>query len=177
MDIGERILILIKELKLTGQKFAESINVNSSNITHIVNNRNKPSYQIISGIMNAYPNVSPDWLINGNGDMFRSSSDYVATFSNTVIDADSIFTQNTTNSDGVFVHSTGNAETEATHSIGEAKEELETKSVSVSESMLVTEDISIEDHAQEQPAQHQLSKEIKRIIIFYNDNSFEEFHN
>lgn len=72
MSIGKRIDLLVKTLNLTGIKFAESIGVNSSNITHIVGDRSKPSYSFLLSILETYPEVSSDWLMIGAGEMFKS---------------------------------------------------------------------------------------------------------
>lgn len=58
---------------MTGQKFADSIGVNSSNITHIVSNRSKPSYQFLRSIIVNYPQISTEWLISGDGEMFKKT--------------------------------------------------------------------------------------------------------
>lgn len=82
MEIGERIEQLIKTLNLTGQKFAESIGVNSSNITHIISNRSKPGYQFLHSILREYPQISGDWLISGDGEMLKNTIREVESLNN-----------------------------------------------------------------------------------------------
>ena len=167
MDIGERILILMKELNLTGQKFAESISVNSSNITHIVNNRNKPSYQIISSIMKAYPDVSPDWLINGNGDIFRSSLNYMYPSDVTpagVVDIDTIFGKVELATVAVDIPVTS------------VRETLEDNVVTIDKSIDLDDISDINTDANIPIGTKVVERKINKIVIFYSDNSFEEFN-
>lgn len=66
-DIAERIKYILEQEGLTYNQFAERIGVASSAVSHFVNRRNKPSLDAIAGILNALPNISPDWLVLGTG--------------------------------------------------------------------------------------------------------------
>jgi hypothetical protein len=46
--------------------------VQRSGISHILSGRNQPSYDFIVKLMKQYPEINPDWLIMGNGTMFRT---------------------------------------------------------------------------------------------------------
>ncbi len=45
-----------------------------SGISHILSGRNQPSFDFIVKLMKLYPEINPDWLIMGNGSMFRTCS-------------------------------------------------------------------------------------------------------
>ncbi|MDD2277444.1 MAG: helix-turn-helix transcriptional regulator [Bacteroidales bacterium] len=62
--------ILVKE-GLQPAKFAEMIGVQRSSISHILSGRNKPSFDMIQGILKSFPKISADWLLLGKGDMYR----------------------------------------------------------------------------------------------------------
>lgn len=66
-DIAERIKYILEQEGLTYNQFAERIGVASSAVSHFVNRRNKPSLDAIAGILDAFPNISPDWLVLGTG--------------------------------------------------------------------------------------------------------------
>ncbi len=51
---------------LSASAFAEKIGVQPSSISHILSGRNKPSLEFVEKILTQFPNVSADWLINGN---------------------------------------------------------------------------------------------------------------
>ncbi len=54
--------------------FADSINVNRSSVTHIFSGRNQPSLDVAKKILNAFPEISSDWLILGTGSMLRGET-------------------------------------------------------------------------------------------------------
>jgi len=67
-----RIVQLINNEGLTSSKFADTIGVQRSSISHILSGRNKPSLDFIQKIMAAFPSINIDWLIAGEGEMYRS---------------------------------------------------------------------------------------------------------
>jgi transcriptional regulator with XRE-family HTH domain len=52
---------------LTSAQFADKIGVQRSSISHILSGRNKPSYDFLQKITNAFKNVDANWLLNGTG--------------------------------------------------------------------------------------------------------------
>ena len=75
MSINERIQTLIN-IAFNGNKraFSNAIGVGATVIQNIVGTRQgKPSYGVIEAIC-ANANVSPEWLISGNGDMLKTKS-------------------------------------------------------------------------------------------------------
>ncbi len=72
MEINERIKAIIKELyEGSTNKFAEAISVKPSVVSGYTGKRqSKPSYDVIERIV-ANANISPDWLITGEGSMLR----------------------------------------------------------------------------------------------------------
>lgn len=76
-EVNDRILKLINSKKMTSQKFASMLNVQSSNISHITSKRNKPSFDLLFNILSVFPEVSSDWLLMGIGDMYRGESEVV----------------------------------------------------------------------------------------------------
>ena len=73
-DVAERIQFILKRENLTYGQFAERIGVATSAISHFVNRRNKPSLDALAGILVAFPNISPDWLLLGVGNFSRERS-------------------------------------------------------------------------------------------------------
>ena len=69
MTENERVKALRKDLGLTMEKFGERIGVKKSAISDIESGRNRVSDLIFKSICREF-NVSPDWLRNGEGDMF-----------------------------------------------------------------------------------------------------------
>ncbi|MBN2275123.1 MAG: helix-turn-helix transcriptional regulator [Bacteroidales bacterium] len=65
----EQILKLLSFLNISATQFAEEIGVQRSSISHILSERNKPSYDFIIKILDKYPEINPAWLLTGNGEM------------------------------------------------------------------------------------------------------------
>ena len=63
----ERFKQLLKEKNLTAARFAELIQVNASAMSHILNGRNKPGFDVLEKIVQAFPDVNLNWLISGQG--------------------------------------------------------------------------------------------------------------
>jgi transcriptional regulator with XRE-family HTH domain len=68
----DRLLKIIKQNNLTSSRFADELGVERSGISHILSGRNQPSYDFLVKLMKLYPEINPDWLILGNGTMFRT---------------------------------------------------------------------------------------------------------
>ncbi len=66
MDLKDRFKYLMKLNNLSASAFAEKIGVQPSSISHILSGRNKPSLEFVEKVLAQFPNVSADWLINGN---------------------------------------------------------------------------------------------------------------
>jgi hypothetical protein len=69
--IAQRFERLITELKLNNNSFAKSIGVSATAISRVTN---EPGFKMISNTLDVYPSVSSDWLIKGEGDMFKVES-------------------------------------------------------------------------------------------------------
>lgn len=65
----ERLKQIIEQKGLTAERFASLIGVNASTISHILNGRNKPGFDIIYNITKTFPDINIGWLITGEGSM------------------------------------------------------------------------------------------------------------
>lgn len=70
--VGQRFIELIAHLGISKNAFANSLDKTATVIQHLVEERNKPGFDLLSKVFEIYPNVSKDWLIQGNGPMFTS---------------------------------------------------------------------------------------------------------
>lgn len=68
----DRIKKLIEIKGLTPSAFARLIEINRSGLTHIFSGRNMPSLDLVSKTLQAFPDISSDWLLFGQGEMFRA---------------------------------------------------------------------------------------------------------
>jgi len=71
-SIGQRFTQLIQHLGLSKNAFAQSLDKTATVIQHLVDERNKPGYDLLCKVFETYPNVSKDWLLLGQGSMMTS---------------------------------------------------------------------------------------------------------
>lgn len=71
MEIKDRIAKIITSEGLTQSEFAESIGTANATITHILSGRNGASLDILTKILNAFPQYNTDWLLFGKGDIYK----------------------------------------------------------------------------------------------------------
>ena len=62
----------MKSLNLSARQFAEQIHVQPGTISNMMTGRNNPSYEVIKRILIRYPELNPEWLINEQGQMWRT---------------------------------------------------------------------------------------------------------
>ncbi len=65
--ITDRIKTIMDAHGLSASAFADIIKIQRSGISHIFSGRNKPSLDLILKIIEAFPDVTPEWLLLGKG--------------------------------------------------------------------------------------------------------------
>jgi len=142
----ERILRFLQVENKTSSQFAEEIGVQPSSISHIISGRNNPSLDFILKMLGKFGNINPDWLLFGNGEMYRDS-----TTGDNIIANDTVVENVRINQPGLFD---------------------------------VTENKGVENNSQEpapisrsgsHPAGDNIKRSTAKIILLYDDNSFEEY--
>lgn len=69
--IQQRIEKIISEKGMTYAQFAKAIDVQPSNISHIMSGRNNPSLEMILKILQKFPEIRAEWLLMGKGNMIH----------------------------------------------------------------------------------------------------------
>lgn len=70
--IAQRFEQLISSLELDCNSFAKSIYANPKDVKNIINQKEKPSFDMIVNILSKYPNISAEWLIVGKGSLWAN---------------------------------------------------------------------------------------------------------
>lgn len=70
----ERISKFIDYKNVTPGELAELLEVQRSNISHILNGRNKPGASFIQKFLEVFPDVNARWLLTGEGEMVYASA-------------------------------------------------------------------------------------------------------
>ena len=75
----ERIAQIMMKENMNALQFAKETNIQQASLSHILNGRNNASLEIIKKIHQRFPDLSWDWLLDGTGDMYISSTPKIST--------------------------------------------------------------------------------------------------
>ena len=67
---NEQIEVILANEQMTPSAFAEKIGVQRSAVSHLLNNRNKVSLDIVKKIHSAFPHINLYWLMDEDGDYY-----------------------------------------------------------------------------------------------------------
>jgi len=146
----ERILEIIKINKLTAARFAEILDVQRSNVSHVLSGRNNPSLDFVIKVLNAFPEISSEWLLFGKGNMLKDErKKFVSSYD--------LFSETEMKTDDQKQNKT----------TIETQQDNKSTPVSTSEKdKTVTTTLSSDEPAK---------KYISKILFLYNDRSFEVY--
>lgn len=142
-----RLQKILDSEQLTPAKFAEILGVQRSAISHIITGRNNPSFDLISKIIHKFPALNSDWLITGKGNMYK-----------TVVQG------------SLFDFDTSKKE-ESSNNVPPTKPVEQVLVTDVKDS--IVDDKNILDTSVKNIVESQ--RKVKKIVVFYTDNTFEEF--
>lgn len=167
MDIHERISFVMNRENLSAKEFSEILGVQRSSISHLVSGRNKPSIDFLHRFIENFSKYNIVWLITGSGEALQTNPNVkldVSTGndgkSGTKIIQHTLFEQD----DNEVINSVKD-EKSITSETKNKETEIEHKKVEHTENNTVTNvNLSIKKE-----------KIIERIIIFYNDGTFDSY--
>ena len=151
-SFSERIALILQHYQLQPKDLAEKCGVQRSAISHLINGRNRPSVTFLSTLSDMYPELDTRWLLHGKGEMFTS----------------------------VTLSLQNNSDTSVNTVVIEKEEQVDhtERDTTVSESL--TNDLkdidSIPYGKDKTKPSLAKAKEIQRIIVFYNDGTFESYN-
>lgn len=67
----DRLLQLLDLEHLTPSKFADLIGVQRSSVSHILSERNKPSFDFLQKTLKTFPGLNAEWLMLGEGPIYE----------------------------------------------------------------------------------------------------------
>lgn len=71
----EKMLDLMKSEGLKPSQLAELLGIKPAGISHILAERNKPSFDMLQKILRRFPRLNPDWLLLDSDQMYRDDTD------------------------------------------------------------------------------------------------------
>lgn len=63
----DQIQTILRKEDISASQLAEKIGVQRSSISHILSERNKPSLDFITKLLEAFPHINSEWIITGKG--------------------------------------------------------------------------------------------------------------
>lgn len=74
MPFGSRIAVIRKALKLTQKELSNVTKYEQGHISRIESNQTIPSFEFVEHLLDAHPEISLDYMIHGEGEVFKQSS-------------------------------------------------------------------------------------------------------
>lgn len=69
----EKLRLLMESEQLRSGQLAERLEINPAAISHLLSGRNKPGFDLLQRILRRFPRISPDWLLLNSGPMYRTN--------------------------------------------------------------------------------------------------------
>ena len=198
--MNRRFQTILDLENLSPAQLADRLGVQRSGISHILSGRNKPSFELLQRVVQSFPEISAEWLITGNGKPLKEQN--LAAASGAASGAASSATSGAANSrsSGTTPSTTPSISPSTTSGSNNSStsgtisgttppfEGLFNSSEAATEPQIPaqTSDIEgIEDEISDfqplqssifdaNPANDREKRALKRVILIYNDNTFEE---
>jgi len=158
MDIKEKIEKIMEKEQMNSAQFAAAIGIQGSTLSHILNGRNNPSLDVLTKILRYFQNISSDWLLMDLGSMYRSEkqSQVPTLFDN--LDETTLKTGSLDQNYAPKMHTQSNINQQKNPTLEE------------NPTQPIAEPLQNYKAIIESP-----SKAVRKIIVYYTDNTFQEF--
>lgn len=144
----DRILKILQEKQLTSAKLADLIAVQRSSISHILSGRNKPSMDFLEKILINFQDISGDWLITGRGDMYKAGYSVSESAQLPEIKAESSYPADLFES----------TQQRRNNDINARRKDVHSQPPVNNDPVVVQKPVKV----------------VKRVVIYYDDNSYDE---
>ena len=186
--MNRRFQTILDLENLSPAQLADRLGVQRSGISHILSGRNKPSFELLQRVVQSFPEISAEWLITGNGKPLKEQNQAAASGATSGA-ANSRSSGTTPSITPSTTSGSNNGSTSGTISGATPPfEGLFNSSEAATEPQIPaqTSDIEgIEDEISDfqplqssifdaNPANDREKRALKRVILIYNDNTFEE---
>lgn len=164
--MNKRLQQFIFAENISQSSFADTLGVARASVSHILSGRNKPGFDFIESLTKAYPALNIEWLITGEGKMYKTAK--VVDLGASEPDLFSAVQEETP-----LVESVVNKPSPATSITPETPAEAAAPRREASPASKNAEKIDISTLTKpfQSFANH---KEIAKIIVFFSDGSFQE---
>ena len=194
--MNRRFQTILDLENLSPAQLADRLGVQRSGISHILSGRNKPSFELLQRVVQSFPEISAEWLITGNGKPLKEQNLAAASgaASSATSGAANSRSSGTTSSTTPSISpstTSGSNNSSTSGTISGATPPFEgifNSSEAATEPQILTQTSDIEGIEDEisdfqplqssifdaNPANDREKRALKRVILIYNDNTFEE---
>jgi transcriptional regulator with XRE-family HTH domain len=144
----DRIKQIIEREKLSSKEFANLCDIQVSNVSHLLSGRSKPSLDTIQKIMAAFPTLNTDWLMTGKEPMYKHEK----------LSQPGLFDLLPTEESNIQISEPQN------------HVNITPRPSYSAENQIVTQNTIVKEVVKEIPP-----KKIQRIVVYYTDNTYDEF--
>lgn len=156
-----RIFRFIESLQMTQSDFASKTGISPSALTQLKNNAGNLSIDNVIKIKKAFPNISLDWLISGDGEMYEKINDS---------QSPSLFPDFVDNTVKQEITPPAAAYEETRRSVSENDE----RTIPIPATATASTETAKEVKVVEKVVEKIVERTIRKIIVFYDDGKFEE---
>lgn len=190
--MNRRFQTILDLENLSPAQLADRLGVQRSGISHILSGRNKPSFELLQRVVQSFPEISAEWLITGNGKPLKeqnlaaasgaaSSATSSAANSRSSGTTPSISPSTTSGSNNSSTSGTISGATPPFEGLFNSSEAATEPQIPAQTSDIEGIEDEISDFQPLQssifdanPANDREKRALKRVILIYNDNTFEE---
>jgi Helix-turn-helix. len=162
--MNDRLQLFLSLESLSPARLADIMGIQRSGLSHILSGRNKPGYDFLYKFLKKFPNVNAEWLLTGKGKPYKEVSPMVNENSNTTKEEisidDSLKEQNLFSDDNFASDKNSEQLTDLKEDIGNIQGEQPHENQIFNVSNIVGNK----------------KRRINKVIILYDDESFEELY-
>lgn len=186
--MNRRFQTILDLENLSPAQLADRLGVQRSGISHILSGRNKPSFELLQRVVQSFPEISAEWLITGNGKPLKEQNQAAtsgatsgATNNRSSGITPSISPSTTSGSNNSSTSGTISGATPPFEGLFNSSEAATEPQIPAQTSDIEGIEDEISDFQPLQssifdanPANDREKRALKRVILIYNDNTFEE---
>ena len=190
--MNRRFQTILDLENLSPAQLADRLGVQRSGISHILSGRNKPSFELLQRVVQSFPEISAEWLITGNGKPLKEQNQAAASSAasgaansrssgTTPSTTPSISPSTTSGSNNSSTSGTISGTTPPFEGLFNSSEAAKEPQIPAQTSDIEGIEDEISDFQPLQssifdanPANDREKRALKRVILIYNDNTFEE---
>lgn len=173
----ERIELLLQIQNMSPSQFADEIGVQRSVVSHVLSGRNNPSLEFVTKTLLRFQEIRPEWMLFGSGSMMKMASDRTPIIEEPQIIAErNLFSEESSPEPTRLKASDAVSDVESPVS-RLATEESEIPPANTRQPLSNKEPSNTGKPlvALENSLLNPSVRKIEKIILFYDDSSFEEF--